>query len=134
MDSFTMLTEREENNEILALHGCGKYVLSQSFENWFVPTWHSLVIWRKRMSCPKIFSLPQKNKRLLSQWMLYFCLDISKNTILSVVIVRENSVSSWTTLLRFIKALTNTASTSFSHVPTQDISLTSLPSSSTESS
>ena len=36
-----MLIDREENEEVLALYGGGRYVLSQEHKNWYAPMWHS---------------------------------------------------------------------------------------------
>ena len=38
---FKILIEREENEEVLALYGGGRYVLSQDDKNWYAPIWYS---------------------------------------------------------------------------------------------
>ena len=39
VNTIKILIEREE--EVLALYGGGRYVLSQEYKNWYAPIWHS---------------------------------------------------------------------------------------------
>ena len=41
MGSIKILIDCEENEEMLALYGGGRYVLSQEYKNWYSPIWHS---------------------------------------------------------------------------------------------
>ena len=37
VNTIKIMTECEENEEMLALNGGGRYVLSQEFKNWYAP-------------------------------------------------------------------------------------------------
>ena len=41
VNTIKILIEREENEEVLALYGGGRYVLSQEYRNCYAPKWHS---------------------------------------------------------------------------------------------
>ena len=40
--AIKILLERQVNEEVLALYGGGRYVLSQDYQNYYAPIWHSL--------------------------------------------------------------------------------------------
>ena len=50
LDTIRILITREENDEILALKGFGKHMLSQTYENWFALSWNSWLPEKKRTS------------------------------------------------------------------------------------
>ena len=45
VNTIKILIELKENEEVLALYGGDRYVLSQEYRNWYAPNWHS---WRER--------------------------------------------------------------------------------------
>ena len=45
VNTIKVLIELKENEEVLALYGGDRYVLSQEYRNWYAPKWHS---WREQ--------------------------------------------------------------------------------------